>query len=230
MAYIDKRLEEFIKGSSYLSLEKCQRDIEAKTQPHKGLCSIVFAELNRMLNEYRVQNQLDTELYPELDTHETTQIKSWESIVKKIGEEPKKYSFQNFHREMKDILRFRILCNYLSEVTKIKDFLLEKTEDGVPFKLLEQPRDYINIIPKERAKGHRAVHLFFEISPIKFEVQIMAPLQHGWDKKEHGLRYKRSKSVQLDEEIKFFAMSELLYIADEFFDSLKKEIDKRRGK
>lgn len=225
---IDSSLKEFIKGH-YSSLEECWQDIEVKIQSHRRSQAPVFAELKKLLNKYRAKEYLHSELYPELDTHEGTQIKSPESITKKIKDETDKYDFDNFHLRMKDILRFRILCNYLTELAGVKNFLVEKTKGELPFKLLES-RDYINIFPEKRGKGHRAIHLFFEKSPIIFEVQIMTLLQHGWDKKDHDLRYKPSKSTLLDEEIKFFAMSELLYIADEFFDSLKKDIDRRRGK
>lgn len=54
---IDRSLEKFIKDR-YVSLDKCQQDIEAKIRSHITYRAPVFSELNRMLNEYRAKDHL----------------------------------------------------------------------------------------------------------------------------------------------------------------------------
>ena len=58
----------------------------------------------------------------------------------------------------------------------------------------------------------------------------MTQLQEAWDKKDHFLVYeKRRNEPERDEEnfpdfldAKMFAMSELLYVADQYFEQLRK--------
>lgn len=57
-------------------------------------------------------------------------------------------------------------------------------------------------------------------------------LEEAWDKKDHFLIYeprRRGESIDLNDRIEIFAMSELLYVADLTFDRLLEAIRQRRG-
>jgi ppGpp synthetase/RelA/SpoT-type nucleotidyltranferase len=139
-----------------------------------------------------------------------------------------------------DILRFRILCNYLSDIdyvskklddykNSLSELTIEKYDDS----------DNINIPFNERRDGHRAKsYIFKQINKGRtqflFEVQVMTLLQHAWDQKSHHLIYEitrigESDKIPLQLRNRMAAMSELLYVADEVFDGLKKEIEKITG-
>jgi ppGpp synthetase/RelA/SpoT-type nucleotidyltranferase len=81
--------------------------------------------------------------------------------------------------------------------------------------------------PAKREKGERCYRGCFwpKGQPsLRVEVQIMTALAEAWDKKDHFLVYERRRRhqpVDLQDEIEMYAHSELLYLADIFFDQLK---------
>jgi ppGpp synthetase/RelA/SpoT-type nucleotidyltranferase len=167
-------------------------------------------------------------------TPEDPRFKSIESIAEKIDR--KSYKIENFDKEMPDIFRTRIVCNYLSDVKK----LAERIRKSQPLlQLFEIASDEDKIIemrikhPTE-IKGIRC-HVFIfkhknSLDSPKIELQIMTMLQHAWDRKDHYLIYK-PKGIEVSPEgrLKMEAMSALLYVADEFFDSIQKEVSIKGG-
>ncbi|MCK4329362.1 hypothetical protein KAX02_05920 [candidate division WOR-3 bacterium] len=211
--------------------EECYKWVEGKIQTHKDLRVAILKRISKILYE-KQKKYLKEEhrFFADIDTDERTQIKLPESIVRKMCND-KKYTFSNFLKEMPDILRFRIICNYLSDVYEVLDLLKEEitVKNSTSFEWINPEKDNIRLDPKERESGHRAIHciLMEREYGILFEVQITTLLQVGWDKKEHSLLYDKTKEnadVELGDKMKFYAMSELLYIADDFFDKLRKDI------
>lgn len=150
------------------------------------------------------------------------------------GKEPKKHDPRDFLKTMADVVRFRIICNYLSDVEfidrKIKDF--SKKSNG--FEIISRENHIETPFPKRRA-GHRAfqytMKYFDDKQTVLFELQVMTQLQHAWDKKDHHLFYeyvriKKDKKIPVYLKNRMAAMSELLYVADGAFDSLREEITK----
>ncbi|MFH1097301.1 MAG: RelA/SpoT domain-containing protein [Candidatus Desantisbacteria bacterium] len=160
-------------------------------------------------------------------------FKSPERIVEKIISQPEEYTLENFDTKMEDITRFRIVCNYLSDIFVLMERL--KADSGLKSCCkISDEKDYI---VKHCTRSHRAVHLILKVpmqdKTRKVELQIMTQLQHAWDKKDHNLIYeKRRIGEKIDEKdkIKMAAMSDLLYVADEFFDDLRKKILKKRNR
>ena len=143
---------------------------------------------------------------------------------------------------MTDLIRFRIVCNYLCDVRYIEERIesnIQSIEDRIRCfdkgcrKLTPKKVDHIEIPFPERSAGHRAVQYVFKYSgeggPTLFEVQVMTQLQHAWDKKDHHLIYEyvranQGHKIPLHLKNRMAAMSELLYVADTVFDELRKDI------
>jgi ppGpp synthetase/RelA/SpoT-type nucleotidyltranferase len=218
-------------------LDEAKRIIEKKIKSYRHIQPYIFDELNEFIDTYEQDKFEEAKRHAaELMKTEKYQIKSPESIIEKIWRSKRakevgkskiqQYTIDNFEQTMGDILRFRVLCNYLCDMFELSDrlpeFLLNRD-----FSIDDGPKDFINIEPGGRKKGYRAVHFVFkkahEGTEYLFEVQIMTLLQHAWDKKDHHLvyEYRRiNKEIPLDLKMRSYAMSELLFIADNFFDSL----------
>ena len=150
------------------------------------------------------------------------------------GKEPTKYDPEKFLNTMADVVRFRIICNYLSDVRFIDRKIKTFGNKSSRLEIITRENHIETHFPKRRA-GHRAFQYTMKYSdddnPVLFELQIMTQLQHAWDKKDHHLIYeyvriKKDKKIPVYLKNRMAAMSELLYVADEAFDSLKEEITK----
>lgn len=156
------------------------------------------------------------------------------------GKEPGKHNPKSFLNTMSDVVRFRIVCNYLSDVKYIDRKIGAFARKSNWIATISR-EDHIETPFPQRRAGHRAVQYSMKYlnaeSPVLFELQVMTQLQHAWDKKDHHLIYEYVR-IQKDQEIpvhlknRMAAMSEMLYVADEVFDSLREEItgimEKRR--
>jgi ppGpp synthetase/RelA/SpoT-type nucleotidyltranferase len=171
-------------------------------------------------------------------------LKSSESIIEKIrrsqseyrekiekGETPApSFEVDNFDKKMTDLARFRIVCNFLSDVGKVADRIKNNGKIKEFFKVEE--KETINL--HRRKSGERSVKFILEYKSrpgLFIEIQIMTQLQEAWDKKDHYLVYeKRRINPKADDEnfpnyldSKMFAMAELLYVADNYFEQLRRE-------
>jgi len=192
------------------------------------LIGLVKDELREFEKPYRFVAKISTE--------EDSMYKSVESIVGKIESSKGKYTVDNFAKEMPDIFRFRIVCNYLSDVRQVVERIKESSTISEKFskigdedKILE---DKIESMKQGKAPGWIRLHsLVFEHkdekgSP-KIEIQVMTMLQEAWDKKDHYLfyeQYRKGFKFLPQHKIRMNAMSELLYVADEFFDLIQHKV------
>lgn len=150
------------------------------------------------------------------------------------GKNPKKHYPRNFLNTMADVVRFRIICNYLSDVEYIDKKIEGFAKKFNKLEIIGRENHIETPLPKRRA-GHRAFQYTMKYydtePPVLFELQVMTQLQHAWDKKDHHLIYeyvriKKDKKIPVYLKNRMAAMSELLYVADEAFDSLREEIAK----
>jgi len=148
------------------------------------------------------------------------------------GKEPTKHDPINFLNTMTDVVRFRIVCNYLSDVEYIDKKIRGFAKKTNKLQIISRDDHIETPFPKRRA-GHRAIQYAMKYlgadPPVLFEIQIMTQLQHAWDKKDHHLIYeyvriRKDKKIPVHLKNRMAAMSELLYVADDAFDSLREEI------
>jgi ppGpp synthetase/RelA/SpoT-type nucleotidyltranferase len=230
--------------------------LEEKTVTFRPAALSLIAKIQPILKEIK-DNLPDfekTRFFARID--QTALVKTPESILEKMVRDwnPEKsnpeVTFDNFIQELDDIGRFRIVANFLSDVTLIKDAL--ENPYGAEFSSLTQVQkdlkaeyylqknrleDVIYLKPDRRNKGERCFKGVFyprqqEIERYKVEVQIQTQLQEAWDKKDHFLVYeprRRGEKIDLKDEIEIFAMSELLYVADLTFERLKSGVTASRS-
>jgi ppGpp synthetase/RelA/SpoT-type nucleotidyltranferase len=108
--------------------------IKEKIENHRYLSAGIIKQLNSIILEYQnrtYEKEKRTSVY--LEPESKYQIKTPESIIEKMWrskrghrkgvEEKLKYTADNFLETMEDIIRFRILCNYLCDADRITGIL-----------------------------------------------------------------------------------------------------------
>jgi len=211
-----------------------------KLQMHEALCSTTIATVKEILSSLIIEHA--NRFFCRID--DTHTCKTPASIVEKIrrsqegaekkkekGETPEIYDLDNFLSTMTDVARFRIVCNFVSDVERVTK-VIEESEELKTYLKVGKPKNSINL--HRRISGERSVKFILEHKArpgLFIEIQIMTQLQEAWDKKDHYLVYeKRRGSPKTEEELfcnyldsKMSAMAELLYVADNYFEQLRKE-------
>jgi putative GTP pyrophosphokinase len=217
----------------YNSMERWEEYICDKIKAHSPALQSVMAAVENTIKSLNKEYSKKEKRFLAKVSRGEENIKSPKRIVEKIISQPDKYTIENFDREMEDIARLRIVCNYLSDIFEVAERLKADNSFNACCKILDE-KDYIF---KNRNRPHRALQFVLEVPmqdmPRKVELQIMTLLQEAWDKKDHNLIYEKErigKEIDQKDKIKMHSMSDLLYIADEFFDSLRKKILNIGGK
>jgi ppGpp synthetase/RelA/SpoT-type nucleotidyltranferase len=225
------------------TVERYEEFFIPKLQMHTALCTTVIVEINRLLNP--VITEHSNRFFCRID--DSHSIKLPDSIVEKMrrsqveakkkkdkGEEPTNtFTIDNFNKTMTDLARFRVVCNFLSDVNKVADLIKGSDNLNKYFSFLPE-KNSINL--HKRVTGERSIKFVIEYKSqpgLFIEIQVMTQLQEAWDKKDHYLVYEKKRSSQKTEEelfsnyldSKMSAMSELLYVADDYFEKLRKDAE-----
>jgi ppGpp synthetase/RelA/SpoT-type nucleotidyltranferase len=145
---------------------------------------------------------------------------------------PIRHDPQKFLKTIPDIIRFRIVCNYLRDLRFIDEKVRGYAANEPRLRVVNREDHISSLFPCSRV-GHRAIEYTIRFKEKRdrflFEVQIMTQLQHAWDKKDHHLIYEYIRAGQGDRipvqlKNRVAAMSELLYVADTIFDEILDEI------
>jgi ppGpp synthetase/RelA/SpoT-type nucleotidyltranferase len=234
---------EFIKKNLPLpfnTLERFEEFFRPKLQKHGALCSTMVMAVKEILRP--LIEKRSNRFFCRIDDSHT--LKSPASIVEKIRksrkpgseiktvESSEPYDLNNFTSKMTDIARFRIVCNFLSDVERAARQIRQSEKIQSFFNVEETST--INL--HKRASGERSIKFILEYKSkpgLFIEIQIMTQLQEAWDKKDHYLVYEKRRSSSKDDhenfptylDSKMFAMAELLYVADSYFDQLRPEED-----
>ncbi len=214
----------------YNTRERYEEFIRLKTQMHSSLCSTVISDINKILAS--LKNEFHHRFFSRID--DTHTLKTPASIVEKLRRSPEKYDLNNFGTTMTDVARFRIVCNFLTDAEKIADCIEKNEKLNEHFHFVEGKKSTVNLHPEKRSSGERSIKFILKSKSktgLCLEIQIMTQLQEAWDKKDHFLVYeKRRREPGKNEEkfpdyldAKMFAMGELLYVADHYFDDLRRK-------
>ena len=100
-------------------------------------------------------------------------------------------------RRMPDLARFRIVCDFSSDVEHLLDRLLVQVDEGTRFGRYEVRgpiKDYVNDLSlRDPRRGHRARQFAVAVPVprsrrfVLVEIQIMTLLQHAWDRRNHAV-------------------------------------------
>lgn len=156
-------------------------------------------------------------------------IKKLDQFLEKI--ERKKYS--NPFEQMSDICGIRIICYFQNDIKNIeeiikKDFEIvekeNKVENSSPYKFGYRSNHFVLKIKKNWAKTPN----YRGLENLKIELQVRTILMHSWAEIEHKLAYKRTEHIPQELRRKFSRISALLEEADEQFQEIHNEVDKKR--
>ncbi len=130
--------------------------------------------------------------------HVESRLKTAKSIMKKIKQKELPITISNVKKNITDIAGIRVICNYIDDIYRIEDLLLNQHD----VKLLRR-RDYIQ---EPKPSGYQSLHLLVEIpiflsdgmTPIPVEIQIRTIAMDFWASLEHKLKYKANTEVAED--------------------------------
>lgn len=157
--------------------------------------------------------------------HILGRVKEISSIEEKVYR--KNISLYEIFNKLNDIAGLRIVCEYLSDVYELSDFL---TKHPI-FKLSSLEDKIVN----PTSEGYRGIHLIVMTNvyykgqifeDIKVEIQILTSYQNTWATKTHALTYKMEKSIPQPLLKQMKILGDLLYKADKSSQILKEEVKK----
>lgn len=148
--------------------------------------------------------------------------KKFDSFYKKIIRK----NFQSdFFNKIEDIAGVRIICEYYAELDLIEKCIdekfnvIKKEKKITALKINEfgyLSDHYIVKLRKETTKDTEK-----DLLDLKCEIQVRTILMHSWATVSHDLDYKKDESLPEVLKKEMYAISGLLYIADQRFDSFK---------
>lgn len=150
-------------------------------------------------------------------------LKNAESIKEKIVR--KGIGLEQLREEILDIIGFRIIIHFLSDIPNVIAVLRELP--GLELNTRPKFEDYIT---NPKATGYRSLHinaLYWQEgrdSPVPCEIQIRTTLQHAWAAKSHLLVYKDDEILERWRK-HFRILSDQLHLADEVADLLRAELN-----
>ncbi|MCP4681802.1 MAG: hypothetical protein GY864_05695 [Desulfobacterales bacterium] len=222
----------------YNTFETYSDYILPKIQQHETLCSAVIAEIKKNIlppllkkYHYRFFCRIDADhkvKQPLSIIDKIIRLQNSEDALVKGGAES--YTLENFSTKMKDLARFRIVCNFIQDVDKVATVLRNNKILKRMFSVEE--KSTMDLHPGTRKSGERSVKFILEYKKqpeLFLEIQVMTQLSEAWDKKDHFLVYeirrrfpeKEDKNFPDFLDAKMHAMAELLYVADNYFEALR---------
>ena len=248
---IDNEYADFIKEkfpNPYNTPETYKNFILPKIQQHETLCTSVISEVqNRILQP--LKEKYNYRFFCSIDSDHKT--KKPISIVDKMIRSEKKnektktsdeiITPDNFATTMKDLARFRVVCNFIHDVDQVVEVL--KNDEALNEMFNIELKSTMELHPGKRDSAERSVKLILEYKKqpgLFLEIQVMTQLSESWDKKDHFLVYEVRRRFPNEEDenfpdyldAKMNAMGELLYVADNYFETLRasrEDIDEEKS-
>ncbi|MGA7723308.1 MAG: RelA/SpoT domain-containing protein [Ignavibacteriaceae bacterium] len=178
-----------------------------------------FINILHVVDSYLNCNLPSLEILPQI----TSRIKDPISIYKKLLKKGIKYE------DIYDILGFRIICHFPSEVERVNQFIaehfiieeFEKKIDNLKFDQLGYTSDHFNV----RIKANLTEFIGLEsVSSLIFEIQVRTLCQHTWADIEHALLYKQDMPLEDNIKRKVFRLTSLLEICDQEFEDVNQKL------
>ena len=187
--------------------------------------TMLEAELEVLLKEYEYKNQYNTV------EHIKSRLKSESSILKKLEDKGYEPKIENVKKCVHDIVGFRIVCSFLSDVYDIVNII----KSSKNFKIKDES-DYI-ANPKDT--GYTSyhlnilvpVHLEERLEYVEAEIQIRTVAMDFWASLDHKLQYKLPKDIPVYLQREMLSCSDEIKILDtkmqHLYEIVKKYTDKK---
>lgn len=187
--------------------------------------TMLEAELEVLLKEYEYKNQ-----YNPVE-HIKSRLKSESSILKKLEDKGYEPKIENVEKCVHDIVGFRIVCSFLSDVYDIVNII----KSSKNFKIKDES-DYI-ANPKDT--GYTSyhlnilvpIHLEERLEYVEAEIQIRTVAMDFWASLDHKLQYKLPKDIPVYLQREMLSCSDEIKILDtkmqHLYEIVKKYTDKK---
>lgn len=184
------------------------------------------ADLEILLKEYEYNNE-----YNPVE-HIKSRLKSESSILKKLEEKGYEKNIENVEKHIHDIVGFRIVCSFLSDVYDIVSII----KNSKTFKIKNES-DYI-ANPKDT--GYTSYHLNVlvpiqledEVEYVEAEIQIRTVAMDFWASLDHKLQYKLPKEIPLHLQRELLECSDEIKVIDvkmqHLYEVIKKYIENNK--
>jgi ppGpp synthetase/RelA/SpoT-type nucleotidyltranferase len=235
-------IESWFEENGFKDMEDFRYFLKEQTHQHRLFLYLLLKLVSNELSPFQEEFKREVAIISPEHRDKTP-----ESVVEKILRSNGELTKENFAAEMDDLVRFRILCNYLSDVQRtvkrireskaiLKEFEIISSEDRIWG--VRIPSDDLKIEDERRRKrltgvrGHYLVFRARESPEVKIEVQVTTLLENAWDRKDHHLVYEpERRGVKINQifRLRVKSISDMLYVADEYFDVLRQELEKTKG-
>ena len=204
-ALLDARRDNFVRQS--LLSDEFLNFMQQNKKPFDLLMSYYECAIMEIETKFRVLNH---ELSLEYDNNPIesikTRVKSYDSILKKIGRKNIPLNLQAIEENLKDIAGVRVICSFPDDIYKLAESFLKQDD----ITLIER-KDYIK---NPKPSGYRSLHLIVQVpiflqnekKMVNVEVQFRTIAMDFWASLDHKMRYKKELS---DEEVEI--LQEELY-------------------
>lgn len=217
--------------------------LKSVTEEHELFLVVVMGWLDTLVNNLKksVNRPNCQRFICKLDT--SNKKKHWYSVADKLRRESKesspKYDLQNFQKVMKDLVRLRVVCNFLSDIESFESALVKDYESDISKQktfCMDKTDDSIKQRPKDRKSAHRSIKYTFtskDFPGVFLELQIMTLFQEAWDQKDHYLIYEQRRQ-QPDRDSENFPeyedelvhdMGGSLNVLDTLFNEIKRKME-----
>ena len=191
-----------------IDTNKIIKEYNAKQESYKFLVEEVQYLLSKLLNEQKIK------------IHSIPhRIKKIDSLITKIRKKKMDKPFEQIH----DLVGFRVVCLFLSDIEKISNAIKTKFEVfDKNDKINEEVKmfGYMSLHLKAKLKNPLRNGIEKAIADIPFEIQVRTIAQDAWASVSHHLDYKMN-NVSKKFERDFYALSGLFYVADTHFSIIR---------
>lgn len=198
--FIEQRKERFVKNN--LMSDEFLDFVNKNMKPIEKQMSYYQCAIMEVETKFKVLNE---QYSLEYDRNPIEDIKSMESLIKKIRKKDIPLTLSSIEENIHDIAGVRVICSFPDDIYMLADCLL--SQDDIT--LLEK-KDYIK---NPKPGGYRSLHLIVSV-PIflqdgkrnmTVEVQLRTIAMDFWASLEHKLRYKKDipadKAKYLEDEM-----------------------------
>lgn len=120
---------------------------------------------------------------PENIMYVTSRLKAADSALEKLNR--KNIDYSELYTAMHDIIGFRIICPFISDVFKVVQMVKE-----ISIFTVISEKNYIN---NPKPNGYQSYHIIVQVAPdISIEIQIRTIALDFWCALEHKLKYKKN--------------------------------------
>jgi putative GTP pyrophosphokinase len=160
-------------------------------------------------------------------------IYSIQSRIKKVDsflDKSRRKNCKNPIEEIHDIVGLRIVCLFLSDISRISEIIRESFDSITEYNKIYDGEDalfgYLSVHSIVKLKGNCSGPRYQDLEGEHFEIQTRTLTMDAWANVSHYLDYKSKMDIPRELKRDFYALSGLFYVADTHFEMFYKSRQK----